>query len=600
MSTSPRNSQSLSPILRRLDWSAWRIALAGGSALFLLSALESVGSRSNWNLALVSWLAALGAVLIAALPRGANLSPAAAFSRARRWFTDARAETLAVAVLTAAGAALRLYAPADYPSGIHGDEAEFGLIALSIWQGQGPNPFGTAFLGDPALFLYFDAPLLGLLGQNVEALRVFGAICGTLTLPLFYLLVRQMFGMGPALLALTMLAGSAVHIHFSRLALNLPQTLLLACTSLYALRRGQETNRPFWWLATGILGALAMYFHFVGRLLPTVVALYCLYLLVTQPHKWRRWLGGATLMGVGGLMTLAPMAAVLAGRSYQFTEHMDQRLIFTAWPHVTAAYGTTNAVEILRLQVTCNLLAFVSLGDKSDFYTFAGTPMLPALLVPFFVLGISKVMSSPRNDRLALLSIWFWTALVVGMLTTDPPSFHRLLFALPPALIMVALVVHRLIQASSNLGGRGLSRPLAIVLACVVLAAGFTDVSHYFGPAADARPWEVVTAQGRYVAGLGPDYYAYVIGAPHMYFNHGVTRFLAPEVKGETLIHPETDLPVVVPTDHDLAFLVYPHLAGYLPTLQNLYPQGRAEVVKGHTGQTLFVAYLVPHNQAAP
>ncbi len=512
-----------------------------------------------------------------------------------RTVTLLKGKPVAVAILVAVGAILRLYNLEGYPTGIHGDETGFGLIADSILQGNGPNPFGTAFLGDPALFLYMEAPFLAIFGHTIAALRLFSALCGVLTLPAFYWLMRRLFGVRPALLALALLAGSAVHINFSRLALNVAQVPLLTCLTLYALWRGQESRRAFWWLAAGTAGAFAVYFHFGGRLLPLLVGLYILYLLVTQPRAWRSWLRGAAFSLLGGTMTLAPMGAHLATRSHFLTEHVSGRLIWNHWSRVSQVYGTTDLWGILWGQIRVNVMAFINGVDASTFYTFTGLPMLAPLLGPFLVLGLVLMLVRLRDSRYAMLALWFWTVVILGgALTIDSPQAHRLVPAVLPAVAGIALVLDRIVAVGRRLSGEGLEPALLVLAALVPLAAGYTDSTVFFGRGADARPWEATTLQGRYVASLGPEYRVYTMGTPNIYFDHSVTRFLAPDVEGGSLHNPVALLPMSVPADRNLAFLVYPHMAGYLPLLNSIYPEGKTENVQGRDNRTIFVAFRVP------
>jgi hypothetical protein len=65
-------------------------------------------------------------------------------------------------VILAAGA--RLLRLEQLPALIDGDEGEFGAIALSILRGEGPSPFGVAFLDGPALYTYALVPFVAAFG----------------------------------------------------------------------------------------------------------------------------------------------------------------------------------------------------------------------------------------------------------------------------------------------------------------------------------------------------------------------------------------------------------------------------------------------------
>lgn len=583
LSTSTR----LVPISRRatLGWAA---------AIFMMASLGMVNVPFLSGLAAFLWAASLAAALLAATPSNISLA-----SRMAGLWTGipgrlAKGETIIFSLLFAVGCALRLYDLEGYPSGIHGDETGFGLIAEAILKGQGPNPFGTAFLGDPSLYLYIEALFIALFGHTITALRLLAAITGIFSLIVFYWFMRYLFGVRPALLSLALLAGSAVHVDFSRIALNVPQVPLLTCVTLYALWRGQESKAFIWWFSSGVAGALAIYFHFGGRLVPLLVGLYFLYLLLRWPREWRRWLKGAAISFLGGVMVIAPMAVHLATRSHFFIDHVADRFILNHWSRVSEVHGTTNFIEVLLGQVKINLLAFISGVDASTFYTFTGLPMLSPILGPLLILGLILMFVRFLDSRYALLTLWFWTVVVVGgALTIDSPQAHRLVPAVLPAIAGISLILDWIINLGRYVGSFAVERALLAAAALIPLSAGYFDSATFFGPAAEAKPWEQTTFQARYVAALGPEYRVYTLGTPHVYFDHSVTRFLAQNVEGGSIHNPPILLPMPVTADRDLAFLVYPHMAGYLPLIQSIYPEGHIEKAEGKASRPIFTAFRV-------
>ena len=120
--------------------------------------------------AMLGGLSLILALAVAAWPANALDRPLpAALARAHAAFplTARRAEVLAVGGLVLLGGLLRCIGLEYLPGGVHGDETEFGMYVLAVLRGNGPNPFGTIFLGDPALFAYVEAPFVAIFGQTI-------------------------------------------------------------------------------------------------------------------------------------------------------------------------------------------------------------------------------------------------------------------------------------------------------------------------------------------------------------------------------------------------------------------------------------------------
>jgi len=407
------------------------------------------------------------------------------------------------------------------------------------------------------------------------------------------------FGSSAALLALALLTGSAVHIHYSRYAGDVTQVLALSCLSFYCLYQGQTRGNAVWWLAAGMAGSFAVYFAFAGASTLVAIALYFAYLLLFQRERWRSWLRGGFLLGIGSIMVLAPVLAYQLGRNDHYTDHMAGRLIFNQMSHVSSVYGTTNVPEILLMQLKISFLAFFSRPDSGPFYAFSAAPMLAQLLGPFLVLGMALALLRFRDSRYALLVVWFWSVVIIGgALTIDPPQTHRLLPALVPAVVVIALCLEWLAENARRILSSDSASPMMALVALIPLMAGVVDNANYFGPAAAAKPWENTTLQAKYLAALGPQYRAYGLGAPHIYLSHGVTRFLAPKVIGGDLVNPTGAIPVPATGEQDLVFMVHPHMSPYMDLLRSAYPGGRIEDVKGKGDSTVVSAFKVSSSEA--
>ena len=141
----------------------------------------------------------------------------------KEWGRDRRIEISLLVMVTAVGAALRLWRLSEVPPGLFQDEAFNGLDALRVLDGYHPL-FFPSNAGREPLHIYLQALGIGMLGPTLAALRAASAVVGILTLPAMYWLGRELFGApsewkGRAigLIAAAAMATSYWHLSFSRL-----------------------------------------------------------------------------------------------------------------------------------------------------------------------------------------------------------------------------------------------------------------------------------------------------------------------------------------------------------------------------------------------
>jgi hypothetical protein len=343
----------------------------------------------------------------------------------------------------------------------------------------------------------------------------------------------------------------------------------------------------------------AVYFNFSGRLFPVILALFLLYLFITNRESWRDWIKGGATAFLGGILTLAPMGVQLAQNPSLFTGHMTDRLIFMLWDRMIAMYQTNDTFLVLWNQFQVNLLSFMSGMNGASFYPYPGQAMLSIILGPLFLLGLVFMIVRFKDARYALFAVTFWIVVIVnGIITIDSPQPHRLALALIPAIAGVALSLEWIAQTVSRMTSPALAPACYGGVLLIALVGGFLDLSYYLGPAIASKPWETGTAQARYVASLGPNYRVYTLGTPNIYFEHGTTRYLGQNVEGSSLHNPLVNVPMAGPADHDLAFMVHAPLSDYLPLIQNMYPHSQTIPTSGVAG-TLFNTVLIPRSEIA-
>ena len=207
--------------------------------------------------------------------------------RIRRRYTDfisVRANQYFLLILLL-GIFLRVYQFGTLPIGLNQDEAFAGYEAFSLAHYgvdsagyHNPVYFVSWGSGMNVLESYLAIPFVWLFGLSVYTIRMPQLICGILSVPVLYLLLREVTeNKRTALIGMGLLAISPWHIMLSRWGLesNLAPAFLLF--GLYFFVKGVRDNRYF--ILSAVFYGLTLYAYAITwAVVPLMVAGSCLYL----------------------------------------------------------------------------------------------------------------------------------------------------------------------------------------------------------------------------------------------------------------------------------------------------------------------------------
>jgi 4-amino-4-deoxy-L-arabinose transferase-like glycosyltransferase len=213
-----------------------------------------------------------------------------------------RGDILVLAVLTLAGAGLRL----------------FHLGAKSLWQDE-PAMVAIARMSLPhfvRVWWYGEASFQSVyfllmrgwihLGSSEAWIRLPAALFGIAAIPLIYLVARKLVGSRPALASAALLAFSSTHVYYSQEARTYTMTILLVLLSSWFFVQAVEQGREKDWIAWTIFSVLAVYGHYFASLV--MVAQACSLFLCKKPAPWKRMVLHALLI----------LAMAMPGMTYVF------------------------------------------------------------------------------------------------------------------------------------------------------------------------------------------------------------------------------------------------------------------------------------------
>ena len=129
----------------------------------------------------------------------------------------------------------------NFPANIYGDEIVLGRVAINSYL-TGPRQWIFSLLWNtvdlPGLWFLTVATSLDFGNSALWSLRLPSALFGALTALPFYGFMRISWGRAAAITGTSMLAFSAVEIHYSRVALNNIVTAFFWAACFFFLMRG--------------------------------------------------------------------------------------------------------------------------------------------------------------------------------------------------------------------------------------------------------------------------------------------------------------------------------------------------------------------------
>ena len=400
-----------------------------------------------------------------------------------------------VLALLLLGAALRLGAVGAVPPGLYQDEAQNGLDALRVLQGEWPVYFAANNGREPG-FIYLVAAAVAVLGRTPFAIRLPSFFIGTLTLAATYDLARILFsipGQSQAdarrmgRLALATLAVTFWHVHLSRVGFRV--VLLPLFTALYLGQavRALRSQRHRYWIAAGALYGASWYTYMAARFTPVAIAALAIYGLY---FHWRRRSAASSLQPdvQARLKLVRGIALALAGAFVVLLP-----LGFYTLTHPEVVLARSGQVSILSDSIhqgrfwqtlgqhtlrTAGM--FTVRGDRIWRHNLAWRPVWDPALGLAFTLGLGVCLAGILGSRPELVLIVIWTGAMAlpTLLAEDAPHFLRAAGVLPTAALIPAVGLAWLSSTVYRITGR---HRLAALLPWLLLSLGLVSTTYdYF------------------------------------------------------------------------------------------------------------------------
>ena len=547
--------------------------------------------------AVVAWVFAIALAVLATYRSDRNQEAKQTTPLLPRW------EVLALLFLFIFALLVRAIALGSIPPALSGDEAGSGLFSVEIVKGLINNPFTTGWYHFPSLFSMLPALAIALGGQTIAAVRIPSAIAGALTVLGIYGLGRVMFGRSTGWVSAILLAGSSYHIQFSRLGLNNIWDGFFIVLIFMLFWSGWKTGKRGYFVGAGALLGLSQYFYVSAYVVPIIVLVWLFSLVVAERQQLRQRLADLLAMGVLAAVVILPLALHYFNYMNEFWEPLARG---SGIPQIISDFQYDPFIGWINLLWNFGnvILAFVT-TPLISFYTLQ-RPLLPAILVPFFILGMGIVVFHLRDTRYRLLFFWGILVIVLNVLSLFPPAAHRYVLGAPFAFLATAVglmaVVRWVVDRWPRIREIVYGAALLISLVTVGLELQFYflmrgPVFGFYSYAGDKIDINSVVAMrlAIYLEGFPEGTQVIFFGAPVMWY-HGYPQlvYLAPQVQYIDVDEGAAPPELTLSSGHHLLFVFLPNRLADVDRVERQYPGGTARWISSQQGASpLFFVYEI-------
>jgi 4-amino-4-deoxy-L-arabinose transferase-like glycosyltransferase len=509
---------------------------------------------------------------------------------------------VALAVVVAIAAVARFYRLDTLPSGLHGDEAFWGLLAQRVTDEGWIGPYTRGVAGAPTGTTYLMAPAIALFGNTIFAVRVVSALAGTLTVLVLYLVGRQHVGERVALVGALLLATLGWHLHFSRTGFPIVWWPLLTLLAAHAAVLAVTRDDLRWWAVCGGLLAAGLYVYNAQPLYGALVGLFLL-LGILHRRAFRGGLRGAAVATIAGLVVLLPMLVYAFDRENEYFEHFQDASITEqdAWRE------RDNIVEKISLigERYVDHWEYLIETTKVDHVDGTGlVPLVPRLFLYLAASGmVMTLLLRRRRSPFLLLGLLVVLLLPISSATTEGGMIRRSFAAAPFLALFAGVTIDELLRVARRLSGwRGIAVAGLAVIA--LLGTVTASLQLYFDDFADRGVQRRVLADDmtdatQFMLTLPDDAYIYFY-SDRFSFTYTIRRFLAPDVRGENRSDEfDTYSTDFAPGRGRPVFILLGDYRDDLSSIQERYPGGEVYVGTPRANPT-FVAYVMGRAASSP
>lgn len=485
------------------------------------------------------------------------------------------------------------------------------------------NLFSRFFWDVSGIGFLLHALSMKIFGYTLSGLRMSSAIIAIITVPVFYLLGRNMFGRKVAGMAVIILLCSHLFIQYTRSSMWSIQSMFLHIASILCFIVAMRTGQKVFMFLAGLIAAFSFLGYAGAHVIILVMAIYFVYLLIRYYQKPFKIIQFILVYAMAFVIVLYPVVfnAILSNNlifidngSANFTLLTNERSQELANKY-QERFNTSSKLFILG-DLTVKAFYTFSLGldncgcyetDKPhlDFYLF---------ILSFFSLFL--IFFKRRNCYYVLCFIFTLCVIIFGGILSFHPYSKRMILCLPYIILMASITLSyfaiNLSLVTSNLLARKLIIKGVVTISVILIVLLNLDlyflsfIKNIYKNGTFLDNFKIANV----VKNLHTEYLIYTSSPEwiddNILLNDSRPGFIQFNIDTLSIITPEdakiiqfipqiNELPIKKPVNKDICFL-FDNNHGYFPLniILNHYPGGKFVPIKYNNADNFYYMYIVP------